>query len=216
MVHSNSHQQRAQRHWYEDGLGEIAVGIGLLGYAIWLWLTGGGADLNLSMEAQVLLTAALFFVGIVAMRTVIEWAKARVSYPRTGYVKLRHERQIKLGQLALSVALMPLAALLGAALPIGLIIIFGSLGINSSMLLLGAMVALPAFLLAWRIKLARLVLVGLLIVVVSVVLTLSKTFGMLGITLLYGASGLLVLLSGLLALRHFVQTHPIVEEEAQS
>ena len=86
-------EQRVRRYWYIDGFGELVGGGGMclilslyfaalqyLGEESWL-----GGLLNATM-------AIVLIGGVFLMRRLINMAKARVTYPRTGYVEYSEPR----------------------------------------------------------------------------------------------------------------------------
>lgn len=77
-------EQRVQRYWTEDGIPDLYVGLFFVIYAALLWWdahTDSGWVSGIRSTALVL--------GIVLGHFVIQALKARVTYPRTGYVKYR-------------------------------------------------------------------------------------------------------------------------------
>ncbi|MHB1293770.1 MAG: hypothetical protein ACYC4R_02125 [Anaerolineae bacterium] len=78
--------RRTQSYWYEDGLAEITSGIGLALIGAFFY----GQSLLAAHTAWVGLLALLLPVVVVggtfAMRWLLREAKARITYPRTGYV----------------------------------------------------------------------------------------------------------------------------------
>ena len=78
--------RRAAAYWFVDGLPEI--GFGLL-YLIWslLGLRWGYNPKNLWMKAEVTAACLAFLVFFVWDRKILDFFKARLTYPRTGYVR---------------------------------------------------------------------------------------------------------------------------------
>jgi len=77
--------QRAAAYWFEDGLPEIVVGVSLI-------LTGvAGVLLRLYLDLWIRVfyaAAGACFVAVVGFhRQVLDLLKARITYPRTGYVR---------------------------------------------------------------------------------------------------------------------------------
>lgn len=72
--------QRAQRHWMEDGLTEMMLGL-LMSTQMGLYMAAGALPLGFIFVAQALV------LGItLAIVSGFKRLKARVSFPRTGYV----------------------------------------------------------------------------------------------------------------------------------
>lgn len=82
-------QQRVRRYWADDGLAEMAAGglcifIGLLSFAEASAPPGSSLARILAIGLPVLTIAGILLVG-----RVIGEVKARLTYPRTGYVAYR-------------------------------------------------------------------------------------------------------------------------------
>jgi hypothetical protein len=79
--------RRAAAYWFVDGLPEVAFGLTMFLFGLWMvwtieqdrknwWILVGG------------LVATLLFLSMFLMhRRVLDFLKARVTYPRTGYVR---------------------------------------------------------------------------------------------------------------------------------
>ena len=85
-------QRQTQRYWYVDGLNEIGAGIlifllGLLYLLEWLLSASSLQGLVTSIGQPV-----LFIVGLLVINWAVRRLKARLTYPRTGYVAYRRER----------------------------------------------------------------------------------------------------------------------------
>ncbi len=78
-------EQRAQQHWVEDGLPSIIAGIGGLVLACYLLYLKNGHS---GFKVPVLLCAlTLYWAFTQRHLEIVDWLKARLSYPRTGYVR---------------------------------------------------------------------------------------------------------------------------------
>jgi hypothetical protein len=78
-------QDRARRYWESDGLVFLVAGLGLamLGAGD-LWAHSSALSAREEFSADVVRMAAICFLA--AQGRVAEWLKARITYPRTGYV----------------------------------------------------------------------------------------------------------------------------------
>ncbi len=78
--------QRAWQYWFDDGLPTLIAGIGCLLVAIFLAYDHSSNSTPLTVAicftALVLYGAVLLFE-----RQIVEWLKARITYPRTGYAQ---------------------------------------------------------------------------------------------------------------------------------
>jgi len=83
--------RRVGDYWEVDGLPTLALaGLCLLGGSMILWLPDYHSwrrDLPKSVLATVIIGVCFYFVGR-KNSPVIRWLKARITYPRTGYVAL--------------------------------------------------------------------------------------------------------------------------------
>lgn len=212
MALNSSYSKRAYRHWFEDGIGEMGVGLLLILFTGLLWLT---RDSAISTVPAVLLTAALFLVGGMGLRVGVGRLKARVSYRRTGFVQLRREPpRFRPSRVALGTLLIPVSVLLGLSLAVGLLVVFALvLRIDASLMLYALLLALPAVVTGWKTDLYRLYVVGGVVAAASVALFFADVPGAEAIILLYGVAGVALLVSGAGALVHFLRTYPPADGE---
>lgn len=81
-------ERRAQQHWFEDGLPSLIAGMGCLVLAFFmLYLKNGHSPFKI-----VLLLSALTLYWAISQHhlEIVDWLKAKLSYPRTGYVRPPH------------------------------------------------------------------------------------------------------------------------------
>jgi hypothetical protein len=85
-LQADSPGRRAAAYWFIDGLPEIAFG---LAYLVWgvLGMAWGFHRPNLWYKWATIAAAVGFLVLFVRDRKVLDWLKARLTYPRTGYVR---------------------------------------------------------------------------------------------------------------------------------
>lgn len=110
------------QYFYDDGLAELASGaiflaIGLL-FLVEALASPGSLPRNFSAVGIVILVGGGIWLASLAVR----WAKARITYPRTGYVRFRRPartRQRRIGTLILgasvSIAVVLLLSVVGPA-----------------------------------------------------------------------------------------------------
>jgi hypothetical protein len=81
-----SAEQRVWRHWYADGLPVLVAGAGCLAVAFPFLLMQshslGGALRTVLLSIAMVLYATL----LLGQRQIVSWLKAKLTYPRTGYV----------------------------------------------------------------------------------------------------------------------------------
>ena len=82
-------EQRIRRYWYSDGIGEMMGGVMFLVLAAYFSLQqylGDESFISGMLQAGLVL---LLIGGVYVGRRVVNSAKARITYPRTGYVEYR-------------------------------------------------------------------------------------------------------------------------------
>jgi len=79
-------EQRAWRYWFADGLATIVAGITSLLIAFFLLYE---PHRKLTAVSGTVTAAAfgLYLVFLLRNKQIVEWLKARITYPRTGYVQ---------------------------------------------------------------------------------------------------------------------------------
>ena len=194
--------QRTYRYLYDDGLMEIAAGLLLLASAllflIWHYL-----------QAQPWLSA-LFAAGLLVvvlggalyLRSAVAGVKERVTYPRTGYVAYREETD-------------PAGArwlLLLATVDTSIVLLFLPATFSQMIVAEGIVTAVMLALLGRRLALTRFYLLALLALLLSGIIAGWQRSDLLGSALFLGLTGLLLAVSGLLALRRYLQQHPRPDE----
>lgn len=78
-------ERRAWTYWSADGLPSILIGIGCLTMAFILFADHSRLPRVLDVILLVA-TLALYSFIMISNRQILEWLKARLTYPRTGYV----------------------------------------------------------------------------------------------------------------------------------
>jgi hypothetical protein len=199
--------QRTRRYWYEDGLVELAAGGLFLAIGIVLGAQGAVPE---SSPAYAILGMAFPLViigGMLLGRRLIPAAKARLTYPRTGYVSYpRPSRRRRLFTTGLAVVV---AAGLGAAAltlpraPGGLLVLLQGLLLGVLLTILGQ--GLPRFF-----------LLGGWSAILGVGLSLLTTSEETASGALYGLTGLALVVSGGLVLASYLRRNRIPPQDAQS
>lgn len=216
---ANHYLQRAQTHAWEDGVTEILIGIGAMLYALFQHLYMSSISTSQSSTARIVLSviasSLVVFAGIVIFRKIAERIKAQTTYPRTGYVELKRPPVEWSPRTVIRVLLIaPLASIVGVALMLGLLLLFAIANVDASLFLLSALLASSPAAIGWQTKSPRFYVLAGAILLVGLGLTVANTSGLWSLTLLFGLSGLLVSLSGGIALAHYLHAHP--KNEARS
>ena len=197
-------EQRVKRYWYEDGIVELAIG----GMFILLGLYFGLQEyFGEGSRASVIMQVGLFVVvlgGIVGVQWVVNTLKAKLTYPRTGYVEYRKDgKDIKKQR---NIFMGVTLALLAAS-----IVLFDFFLYLDSMIL-GTGVMVGAIFIALRGKstgVTRFYVMGVFSILLGVGLSLDKLSQEYNLALFYGLFGVVVMISGGLVLRDYLSENPI-------
>lgn len=198
---------RARGYWYEDGISEAVTGalLLLIGGLFFIEAVSPPESLPQSFSAiglPILLISG-FFIG----RYAVNFAKSRVTYPRTGEVV--YPRKSK-GQRKLS-------SIIGAgiALLISTLVMSGPVSISIIFALQGAVIGLGTIYLAQTVGLGRFFIIGILSVALGSYLTIARFDESLGNAIFYAVVGASLIISGLFTLRSYLAKNaPSQDKEA--
>ena len=200
-------EQRVKRYWYSDGIAELSLGGMFLLLGIYFGLQGYFVE---SSRASMIMQIVLFvivFAGIVGVQWVVNTLKARLTYPRTGYVEYRKGGQDmkQHRNVVIGVALGLLAAS---------IILFDFFGSLDSMIL-GTGVMVGAVFIALRGKstgVTRFYVVGVFSILLGAGLSLDKLPQEYNLALFYGLFGIVVMVSGWFVLLRYLRENPMPKD----
>ena len=195
--------RRPRRYWNADGIPEIAIG------AFWLFW-GALVLLPIAMPTLSRWRTLVSILGIVLAPWLIDVAvkksKERITYPRTGYVKLAPP------SVSMRLKLVVLAAVLGAAAM--LVARFKNPFSGDWMAaILGAVISLTLLQLAWRLRSIRLALLSCLVAGVGIAAAVLRVAHDNSIILVFVAAGVACALDGALRMRSYVRSHPLAAGE---
>ncbi len=199
--------RRTQQYWYIDGLAEITAGL------IFVVLSGyfliqarikanspGRVLVNIGLLAAILIVVWLFRLGLHA-------AKARLTYPRTGYTASPRKWGGSFGQRNGVTAWLLLVSLSLLALTIR------SHNISSwSPFLTGVIGGLTLLALSYRFRLARFALLAGALVLIGAAVSLLNPGEALGLTLSSAAGGACFILSGGVTLVRYLRSTQVDAE----
>ncbi len=195
--------QRTKRYWYDDGLAEMAGGLIFLCVGL-LFLAEGVLESRGGRELSTLGLPVVLIGGGMLSRWLLSVAKAKLVYPRTGYVSYRRagKRRALTGALAGATA-----GALGAVLPL----LTGSHDWLPA--LAGVLIGIAWAWLGHAVAVSRFYLLG----VVSAAIGLAAGWAHLGEVwggaLYFGLQGLATIASGALALRsYWLKTRPAEDD----
>lgn len=198
-------RKRVYRYWYEDGLAEIATGclfilIGLVIVAQGLVPAGSPLAAIAGLAFPIVVVG-----GILAVRRLVNIAKERITYPRTGYVQYGRPGPRRRW----------LAAVFGGSMGIVVAILFTSGPASLVWLPLFQGLIIGAFwlYLGTRLDLIRFYVLAALSALIGIALALGGLADPTGSAAYFGGMGIVMVAGGGLALRSYLrQTQPAGEE----
>jgi hypothetical protein len=190
--------RRTYRYYYDDGIVEMAVGLlfVLTGGVLFAWM-GVGSSVWVTV-ILILAMLALAAGGILLLTQGIKIAKERVTYPRTGYVSYR-EKNPNRGRwwfMAMAIIIIVTAGFWPEAL-------------NDMSILIGALLFIVLAYLGYRVGLRRFFLTATATLLIGLVSASLVTEEFVGVAVTFGASGMVLLLSGVCAFRSYLDSNPV-------
>jgi len=200
-------EQRVNRYWYSDGLGELIGGCMFILLGIYFALQDYlGPDSMLSGILQVSLVL-LLIGGAFVSRRLINSLKTRLTYPRTGYVEYRVNQKQARSKRVLAFVL----AFTVAALAVAFVSIFKSF--DSMVAVTGFIVGMILVLLRAKSSgLTRFYFLGALSALLGLAISTSGLSNGYALGLYYASMGVCFLLSGGLTLAHYLHENPLPAE----
>lgn len=194
--------RRTRRYWMVDGLAELVMGSFFLLGGV-LQLVSFVAPSNIRGFATILIPLLMMF-GILVSRFGLHKVKARLTYPRSGYVEYRQPKrwQQMLGVLVgfgVGFALMPLlfnVQFSAAWLPI-------ISGVAFALLMVG---------MGFYMGTARFYTLALFTSVLGILLYFLRINGFLGASLVIALTGVWLLVAGGITLRRYLQQTQVEEQ----
>ncbi|MHB1134751.1 MAG: hypothetical protein ACYC4L_20450 [Chloroflexota bacterium] len=194
--------RRTRGYWYDDGLSELAMGAVFAAIGLLFLVEGTG---RIPPGASSLGLMAIVLGGALVSRRLVAWGKARLTYPRTGYVAYTRQRspRSRLFTGVLGGAMGMLIAVLLVNAPAALAWLPALQGLLGA----GVMLYMANF-----TGLARFYLVAALSALAGLAAALAGLGDMTGGGAYFLALGLALALSGLIALlRYLRQTSGVSE-----
>ncbi|MGZ9226447.1 MAG: hypothetical protein ACXW4M_12920 [Anaerolineales bacterium] len=202
-------EQRVKRYWYTDGIGELIGG----GMFILLGIYFAAQQyLGEKSLAGGLLQAGLvlFLIGGMSIgRWLIKAMKARLTYPRTGYVEYHVDRQNLNRRRVIAAVVAGLVAAFSLVFA-GRIAPF----LNLTLALTGILVGIILIFLQGRSSgLERFYVLGAISIVLGIALSLSGLPDGYSLGLFYGLMGVTFVISGGVVLHRYLQDNPLPPED---
>jgi len=192
-------EQRVKRYWYADGIAELTSG----GLFVLLGIYFGAQGfLGEGSTASIILQISLILVmvgGIFGVRWLVNTLKARLTYPRTGYVEYRvNEKDAKVRRYVVAGVAMIIAIA-------SIVLVDYIRGLDSMALITGLLVGVIFIALRGRSSgLKRFYALGGLAIVLGVALSFSELSQAYNLGLFYGLLGIAIMISGGLVLRRYL------------
>lgn len=198
-------EQRVKRYWYTDGLGEL-IGGGMF-ILLGIYFAAQQYFGEHSMISGLLQAGLVIFLigGMTIGRWLIKALKARLTYPRTGYVEYRVDRQSSNRRRTIVAIVAALVATFSIVFA-GRIVHFLDLTLALTGLLVGAILI---FLQGRGAGLERFYALGGMSAVLGVTLSLSGLPGGYGLGLYYTLMGVVYIISGGIILQRYLQDNPL-------
>jgi len=201
-------EQRVRRYWYADGFGELVGGGGMC-LILALYFAAQeyfGDDTLIGGLLQASLVLVLFG-GFYLVRRLINAAKLRVTYPRTGYVEYQASGQNRwMAGILSAVVAMALAATF-------VFIVRRVNTIDAMTAISGAVMGIILFVKqVWSTKVKRFYFLSLAALVYGALLAVSGFLPGYNLGLFYGLMSLTFVISGGLTLRKYLSENPLPAE----
>lgn len=201
-------RKRVYRYWYEDGLAEIATGclfvlIGLVLGVQRLVPSGSPLTIIAGLAFPVVVVG-----GILAVRRLVDIAKERITYPRTGYVQYGRPGPRRRW----------LAAVLGGSMGIVVAALFANGPASLVWLPLFQGLIIGAFWLymGTRLDLIRFYVLAVFSALIGIAIALGGLADPMGSAAYFGGMGVVTVAGGGLALRNYLRQTQPAEEEGQA
>ncbi|MBE9473833.1 MAG: hypothetical protein IMY85_03015 [Chloroflexi bacterium] len=202
----NQVTRRVRQYWFADGLAELSVGGAFIVLGLYFYLQS-----TLPSGSLVLLTIQAGFVvllfGVIFLsRYLVSKFKARLTFPRTGYVSYnrasKKQRIVSAGTAILIVALN-LALFLNTPL-----------SLNWIPAITGLIVGIVWLISAIRVGLIRFYLQSILSLLLGVGLSLARLETYQSLAVYYAAMGIVLLISGGVTLAKYLRQYPTSENDS--
>ena len=198
--------QRTRRYWYEDGVAELAIGGLFLAIGLVIWAQGAVPEGSAAQAALGIAFPGVIIGGMLLGRRLIPSVKARLTYPRTGYVA--YPQPSRRRRLAVVGVALAVAAAVGASVlalqppPSGALVLLEGLLLGVLLIILGQGLTRFYLLGGWSLILG----IGL-----SRLPAPEET--MSGV--LYGLTGLVMAISGGLVLATYLRRNRMPPQDTQ-
>lgn len=199
---------RVRRYWFTDGIGELMGGALFL--LLGLYFSAQQYFGDQSLVGTILQSSFIILVigGIFVGRWMINQLKARLTYPRTGYVEYRVKDKNNMRRRIIAFAIA-----MGVAM-FAIVITRSVTKIDSLVAVTGLLVSvILLFNQGWAHGVARFYVLSAIALILGIVLSVSGLARGYNLGIFYGLMGLVFVISGGLTLRHYLRENPIPVED---
>ena len=198
---------RVKRYWYSDGIGEISVGLVFIILGAFFGVQGYfGEESKIGVILQ--LSMVVVMMGsIFGTQWLVNTLKAKLTYPRTGYVEYRAKDKDATQRRWIVVGVGLIVAITSFVL-ISFVREVDSMVLVSSILVGVIFIALRGR----SSGVVRFYYFGGLSFILGVALSFNSMPRLYNLGLFYGLLGLIILISGVLVLRHYLRENPMPAE----
>jgi len=201
-------EQRVKRYWYTDGIAEISSGGMFFLLGLYFGIQGYFGEASLVSIILQVSMVLLMVGGIFGVRWLVNALKARLTYPRTGFVEYRvNEKDARVRRYVV----IAVAVIIAMA---SIVLVDYIHNLDSMVLISGLLVG--AIFIALRGKssgLKRFYVLGGVAIVLGVVLSFSGLSQAYNLGLFYGLLGIIILISGGLVMRRYLLENPLPTED---
>jgi hypothetical protein len=198
-------QVKTTQYWYSDGVYELAFAALCLVLALFLLAQALLPKDTLIYHILVSSFVLILLGSVFWLARLVNIIKARLTYPRTGYIAYQSKPRQTLW----------LSFLLGSSIAalMSFLVIKGLITLSMMPALAGLVFALVLLLFSIRTGLARFTLIGLIALLTGGVLSWLGIGDNLGLSIFFGLIGLTFALSGFCTLRSYLINTTLPEEQ---
>lgn len=189
--------KRTQQYWYEDGLVELSFGGMCVVLGIYFLVLSRLPEDSTAYQMLNMAFPLIIIGGGALAGRIVKSLKNRVTFPRTGFVAYRRESgRSRMWAIVFSILVGAIVAVMFVTAPVSLAWMPA---------VSGGLIGLVLFILGTRLGLGRVQALGGGSILLGLGISLAGAGDTLGLGVYYSLFGLLVMVSGWLALRSYLR-----------